>query len=470
MGDIPIEDAKSRLLSEAQGYFSGPGFKLASWPTNARQVPESSELQLVLCENERIAKSVCAYIDDTDPSAPTPRRFQNAILAITATPSSFNNALDCAQRLLAAEAIERDHKTGESNKLVRDQMKRIMPELQKKFRIQTCRAFDRIVLAGGSSYPIEEQFQVPDEQVMQRAHGQTCIRKFLETKGLIYQSGDALDVGRFIKDVLPGTTPIPDKPDTNTAKAVHERFLSAPGLRLIPDGGIVRQTILKAVAEGKIVVCLPDGRAYDNQGCVEGQEGKRRRVPGTLTTLSLDDNVLITKARSNFADLWTKENVKEKEVKEGEESYIPRPPKPLDRVTATTWEKVVEYAAERPLLNLSLMATKPSSANLLPTIAQPLGPDSLTLSVMVSGSLKEGGTINFAVNDLKPNHPAKPLNIAQVLFNAIGEGATYEATLRLDFGPAGRMGLEDQLRALLESAPEGVTPQANFGKPIGGER
>lgn len=470
MGDIPIEDAKSRLLSEAQGYFSGPGFKLASWPTNARQVPESSELQLVLCENEKIAKSVCAYIDDTDPGAPTPRRFQNAILAITATPSAFNNALDCAQRLLAAEAIERDHKTGESNKLVRDQMKRIMPELQKKFRIQTCRAFDRIVLAGGSSYPIEEQFQVPDEQVMQRAHGQSCIRKFLETKGLIYQSGDALDVGRFMKDVLPGTTPIPDKPDTYTAKAVHERFLSAPGLRLIPDGGIVRQTILKAVAEGKIVVRLPDGRTYDNQGCVEGQEGKRRRIPGTLTTLSLDDNVLITKVRSNLAELWIKEDVKEEKVKEGEGGYIPKPTKPLDRVTATTWEKVVEYAAERPLLNLSLIATKPSSANLLSTIAQPLSPDSLTLSVMVSGSLKEGGAINFAVSDLKPNHPAKPLNIAQVLFNAIGEGATYEATLRLDFGPAGRTGLEDQLRAVLENAPEGITPQANFGKPTGGER
>lgn len=470
MGDIPIEDAKSRVIAEAQGYFSGPGFKLAPWPTSARQVPESSELQLVLCENEKIAKSVCAYVDDTDPNAPTPRRFQNAILAITATPSAFNTALDCAQRLLAAEAIERDHKTGESNKLVRDQMKRIMPELQKKFRIQTCRAFDRIVLAGGSSYPIEEQFQVPDEQVMQRAHGQSCVRKFLENKGLIYQSGDALDVSRFMKDVLPGTTPIPDKPDTYTARAIHERFLGAPGLRLIPDGGIVRQTILKAVAEGKIIVRLPDGRVYDNKGCVEGQEGKRRRVPGALTTLSLDDTVLVTKAGSNCALLWTKEEVKEEAFKEGKEDYIPKLPRPADRVTATTWEKIVEYAAERPLLNLSLMATKPSAATLLSSIAQPLGPDSLTLSVTVSGSLKEGGTINFAVSDLKLNHPAKPLNIAQVLFNAIGEGATYEASLSLDFGPAGRTGLEDQLRDLVENVPEGVISQANFGKPTGADK
>jgi hypothetical protein len=33
--DIPIEDAKSRVLSEAQGYFTGPVFKLAPWPANA---------------------------------------------------------------------------------------------------------------------------------------------------------------------------------------------------------------------------------------------------------------------------------------------------------------------------------------------------------------------------------------------------------------------------------------------------
>jgi hypothetical protein len=74
------------------------------------------------------------------------------------------------------------------------------------------------------------------------------------------------------------------------------------------------------------------------------------------------------------------------------------------------------------------------------------------------------------VSDLKPNHPTKPLNIAQVLFNAIGEEATYEANLALDFGPVGRTGLEDQLRALVENLPEGVIPQANFGKPIGADK
>ena len=60
MGQIPIEDARSRVLAEVQGYFSGPGFKVTAWPTTARQVPESADLQLVLCEDEKTAKSVCA--------------------------------------------------------------------------------------------------------------------------------------------------------------------------------------------------------------------------------------------------------------------------------------------------------------------------------------------------------------------------------------------------------------------------
>ncbi len=470
MTDIPLEDAKGRVLAEAQGYFAGPAFKLSPWPKNSKQVPESGELQLVLSESEKIAKAVCAYVDDTDPQAPIPRRFQNAILGVTATPPALNGAIDRAQRLLAAEAIERDHRVGESGKLVREQLKRIMPELQKQFRIQTCRAFDRVILAGGVTYPIEEEFQVPDEHILQRAQGQACLRKFLDNKRLIYQPGDALDVGRFLKDVLPGTTPLPDKLEVHTARAVHERFLSAPGLRLIPDGGIVRQTILRAVSEGKIVVRLFDGRAYDDKGCVEGLEEARRRMPGTLTTFPLDDSVLITRTNSPSGTLWIKETPAEYKggKKEGEKPSVPPPPP--SRVVATTWEQVLEFAQARPMVNLRLIAKTPAAATSLLTLAQPLGAETLTLSLTVGGNLKEGGAINFAVNDSKPAHPIKPLAIAQTIFNALAEGSSYEADLSLLFGTEGRMGLEPQLRNLSENAPENVAPQAVFEKPVGGKK
>jgi hypothetical protein len=384
---------------------------------------------------------------------------------VTAIGSSFNTAQDCAQRLLAAEAIERDYRTGELGKLVREQLKRVMPELQKKFRVQTCRAFDRVNLAGGVSYRLEEKYQVPDEQILQRAHGQTSLRKFLDEKNLIYQPGEALDVNRFVKDILPGATSFQDKNDVYTAKAVHERFLGAPGLRLIPDGGIVRQTLLKAVSEGKIVIRLADGRAYDATGVVEGLEGRRSRMSGMLTTLQLDDTVLITRADSADGMKWMKEDDIIRDP--GRPDPPHRPPPGPSRATATTWEKVLEYASDRPLLDMHLIASKPAAAANLAALIQPLGAESINLSITVGGMLKDGGTANFAVSDIKLNHPTKPLSISQTIFNALGIDAGYEADLLLSFGPAGRSDLEMQLKHLSESVPEEITPRATFDKPRG---
>jgi hypothetical protein len=446
--DIPMEDAKSRVQAEAQQYFSGPTFTLRSWPVNARQVPESADLQLALCETEKIAKSVCAYEDDSDPLATIPRRFQNAIVAVCATLSALDQAVDRARRLLAAEAIERDHKTGETAKIVREQLQRVKPELHKQFRLQTYRAFDRVALAGGNVYSIDEQFQVSEDQMLQRPHGQACLKKFLDAKQLVYQPGDALDVNRFVRDVLPGATPLPDKPGVYTAKAVHERFLGAPGLRLLPDLGVVRQTMLKAVSQGKLVVRLPDGRAFDAKGCVEGSEGRRRRVAGSLTSLPLDDSVLVALASSELGLQWTKEDPTVPGVP-GPGPLPPPPPRPAPtRVEATQKGDVLKYAGERPLLRLDLTASTPAAAQTLVGLAQPLGAAALSLSVNVGGQLKDSGTINFAASGLKPAHPTKPLTVAQTLFNAMTEGATYEAVLTLDFGPQGRTGLEANWRNL----------------------
>lgn len=161
------------------------------------------------------------------------------------------------------------------------------------------------MLAGARVFTLDERFQVPEEQMLQRPKGQECLKRFLEAKDLIYAPTDALDVDRFIKEVLPGTTPSPDKPEVYTAKAVYERFLSAPGLRLIPDGSIVRQTVLKAVTAGKAVVRLHDGRAFDSQGVVVGPDGMRRREQGSLNSLPLQEDVLVTMVRSASAERWT---------------------------------------------------------------------------------------------------------------------------------------------------------------------
>lgn len=135
-GQVPLEDARSRVLSVAQQYFAGPFLRLAAWPANAAQVPELAQLQLALCENEKIARSVCANEDDADSSAPIPRNFQNAVVAVAPTPSQLDAALGHAQRLIAADDIKREHsRSGDAAKLVREQLQRLEPQLQRSFRL-----------------------------------------------------------------------------------------------------------------------------------------------------------------------------------------------------------------------------------------------------------------------------------------------------------------------------------------------
>lgn len=462
--DVSIEDGRSRVLAEAQDYFAGPTFKLAAWPETARQVPESADLQLALCEDDKIARAVCAYADDSDAQAPMPRRFRNAILAVTATQSALDAAVERARRLIAAEEIERQNKTGDAAKMVREQLQRIKPELQKQFRIQTCRAFDRIVLSEGVSYPLDEQFQASEEQILQRPQGQVAVMNFLRAKGLVYEPGDALDTARFLKDVVPGATPIAGDPLVYSTKSLHERFLSAPKLRLVPDPGVVRQTIVKAVAAGKLVVRTGDGRAFDAEGCVEGPEKARRRSTGSLTSPPLDDATLVTTRDSAAATVWLAVD-----AKRGGKEPRPEPPKPgQSKVTATTWEKAGDYAKERPLLELKLTASTPAAAATLASLAQPLGADSLALTVSAGGALKDGGMMTFTADEVKPNHPLKPLEMAQKVFATLVEGATYEATLKLEFGASGRTGLDAQFDELKDNAPDGVTPTALFDKAGGG--
>ena len=465
MADISIEDAKATVRTEAQQYFKGPTFNLAAWPATASQVQDSADLQLVLCEDEDTAREVCAYSDHADPQAPLPRRFLNAIVAVAARPEALKAAIDRARRLKAAEAIRRENETGDAGKLVRDQLQRTIPELRKAFRVQTCRAFDRIVLAGNASYGLEEQFQVPEEQLLARAEGQGCVLHFLEEKRLIYLAGDALDSAKFVKDILPGTTPLPDQPGVYTAQAIHERLLGAPGLRLIRDKGFVRNTLNEALDEGKIVLRLADGRAFDATDCVEGPEGHRRRISATRPGLSLNDSELVTTADSDYAREWLQEDTGERTTIDWE----PQPPTQAKRITATTWEDVRKYAADRPLLGLKLQAMTPAASQSLLRLAQPLSADSLSLSLSVGGEAKEGGRIDFQVSEVKPTHPTSPLKIAQTLFNALSDEAQYEAQLALDFGEAGRTGLAQQLNELADSAPDEVTPEAEFDQPVGGE-
>lgn len=72
----------------------------------------------------------------------------------------------------------------------------------------------------------------------------------------------------------------------------------------------------------------------------------------------------------------------------------------------------------------------------------------------------------FQATEVKPNHPAKPLETARTLFAAMVDGSTYEASIALRFEDDGRARLSHDLKGLAEKAGEGIAPSATFGRAI----
>ena len=132
-------------------------------------------------------------------------------------------------------------------------------------------------------------------------------------------------------------------PDAYTGAAVHERVLAAPGLRLVADAGIVRRSIQRAVADGRLVLRTANGTAYDDKGCVSGPAGAQRRSPGSPDTFPLDTGTLITTPGTASADAWLNEDQPEPDGG----TPPPPPPPPAAKKTVDTWDAAVASANER---------------------------------------------------------------------------------------------------------------------------
>lgn len=462
---ISLEDALDRVQAEVQGFFGGPLFGLRAWPESPADVPEDKELQLVLCADEDLAVRVCSSAGGAGADASLPRRFRNAIVAVAPNESALQSALDRARRLIAAEHIEREARRSQGGALVLDQLKRIKPNITREFRIQACRAFSLVVGAEGVlTRNFWEKYQVPDDDILGKPQGQKGLRRFLEETGRLYGADDALDPDLFLDRVLPGTTPIPDQPGVFRLSDIHERLLSAPGLRLIPDVGVIRRTLLRALETDRVVIRTPDGTAYDAEGAVTGPPGQRRRVRDLKPTLRLARDELLAPAHSTAAAEWLKTDTPQPKKQEPlNDKDLPQPQKTV----AVSWEEAARQAQERPLLELRLDARTPSAADTLAHLAQPFSADALLLEVTIDGGLKAGGHASLSVQDAKLNSPIRPLDLAKRLFNAMEPGMQYGARLTLKFNPPGRLGLGSLLTQAEEQAGHDIQVEALFGPPVG---
>ena len=234
-----------------------------------------------------------------------------------------------------------------------------------------------------------------------------------------------------------------------------------------------------------------------------GAEGKRNRIESQkLTTLKLTADVLIALPDAACVADWLKEdsgdgteqliNIVEAasikytspeivnnaiheelvdyKIRDGEKLIVNnkrfqqwQPTAPPGEVIAYTWEEAINYADKRPLMEMTLKTKHTDNANKLLACAQPFGAKSLTLSVIASGELKDGGMVNFAANNLKVNSPLKPIDMATRMLRAATDDAKFEASLVMKFDE----GVNDtapKFEQARDIALTGVDVSAKFGK------
>lgn len=500
---VPSEDARQAVFAFIQGYFGGHTFRLVAFPPSPRAVSDEAALQLVLVDREDLAQAICDYQDDSDPAAKFPRRFRNSIFAVAPSPNLLDEAIQSQRRVRAAEQILEEEKRKSRSSPLRQEVERLLPAFRLSAQRNAIRAFNRVFFHGRKGVTLAEKYLVPSTGALGSVSGQAKLKEFLDDNGLVYQPGDALDVDLLLEHLLPGATPSLDHEGAYLASSVHERALSHPDLKLMLDAEPVRRAVLHAVAQGRLVVRLPNGDAYDGQGCVSGPPGARTRDPNRpLQTLALQSDVLLAPPDAPCVAQWLRvdeppseerllplaeaaalKSVSEEQIaealdlghlderfEEGERkvvanerfwAWVPRRPSNVAR----TWEEALALAEARPLLQLKLVARTLAGAKRLLAVAQPFGARSLTLSLTASGSLKTGGEVRFAVDEVPHNHPLKPVERAEEFLRACREGTTTcEALLTLEFEPGGRRDTAPLFQRAQGEAGTEVRPEALFGE------
>ena len=461
--NIPIEDARHAVIARAQSYFGGQIFDLIAFPSSPKAVSDTAKLKLVLVETETFAQSVCDYQDDADADAKQKRRFRNAIFGIAPTKTTLDEAIHAMRQELAARDIDREQG---KNKAVKEQVETLLPNLTRRARIRSVRAFNRVVFHGRQSVTLDEKYLVPEDSALQDVNGQERLKAFLDDNKLIFQPADALDVDLLLDFIVKGSTPAIDHNGAYPASAVHERALSSDKLRLMRDPSAIRGAILKAVEQGKLVVLQPGGDAYDDKGCVLRVNGLRQRTDKRLHTLQMNADVFIAPPSASCVAGWIKTDdaTKEKPDAEPEADTGSYDFAPKERVHACSWDEAATYAKSRPLRALKLTVGKMDAAKTLASLVQPLGAKSITLSLSANGDLKDGGHINFLASNLKHNHALKPLETVATFLRAMADGAEFEAQLDLEFDDAGIANADAKLQQAGQSAVADIEVFAEFGK------
>ncbi|NLX44021.1 MAG: hypothetical protein GXY79_11140, partial [Chloroflexi bacterium] len=274
--------------------------------------------------------------------------------------------------------------------------------------------------------------------------------------------------------------------------------------------------ILKGVEQGALAVLQPTGEAYDAEGVLAGPPEARRRVPGQrIAGLRLESDVLVAPMEAPCVEGWMKESIiivgpaplltvdeaatiKDTTAEKVEDAldlglldagyddgqrkvvnndrfrvWAPSHDDGTDSehtVSTTSWEQAVAYAAERPLQRVTLRTGDLPAAGKLIAAASPFGATALALNVTVSGTLKEGGTLQFMVDGASYAGALKPIDLAGTMLRAsVDEGRSLDAELVLTFGEQGLAQAGHRLQQAQKACVQNITMTARFG-PVHSEK
>ena len=164
--------------------------------------------------------------DDTNPQRRRPG-IRNAIVAVAPNPDGFQNALERAKRLIAAEQIRKDARHGDSSRLSAssDAWNR---RREFKFNLSRFRY-------GCWPTALLVALKIPGVRGNpQQAPGTEMSQAFLKTRRCCGQGRAGARSRPILKIVIGGTTPIPDQPDVYRLSDVTSGSLPRHSLRLVP--------------------------------------------------------------------------------------------------------------------------------------------------------------------------------------------------------------------------------------------
>jgi len=437
-GSVSRGEAEQLIQSRVVDFFRGALFQVAQFPRSVDAAPRSARLTLALCWTQDLAQEVARY-ESVKEGTKTPRVFCNCFLALGPDETQLGSAVELARKVHAARALSREaqsQKDDAARVLLKMQLDRILPAIEKQFRIQAVRAFSRLFFPDKRSYTLDSTVFGQDENALaDSAKGQEGLFQFLRDQKLLFDDTDRLDSRLFLTEVFASTIEAPEGQGARTMADLQERILAANLGRLVPNETLLRNTVREMVSRGELVVRLADGRAFDQAGCVANgiHPGERvRRADQLPANLPVTKEALVALPSSPAAQLWLKESGGEAPDPDGVEPPPPPPPAVTGRFV-TDWQSAFERSQSERVVRVTLRANDPELIQAMLRAAVKLSPNRRALSATIDGLTKEGGTIRLALQGLSPTNPIGPEALVSRLHNALEQVQRCEVELALGF-------------------------------------